>query len=124
MRKSVTLLLALSSLTAAWAAPDLVVGDKQNLTIVHLSTGQNLVVQIEPILKNDPKPGRKWSYLGPRKLPKHLKFLGESQQGKLQVFRFQCLGAGDEMLRLPLCTLKDGVWDGPATSFDLGVVSP
>jgi hypothetical protein len=47
---------------------------------------------------------------------------GESQEGKLQVFRFQCLGPGDSML--PMCTMKDGDWDGPASAYDLGVVNP
>ncbi|MBS2040654.1 hypothetical protein JST97_37050 [bacterium] len=108
----------------ALASPELVVGVKDNLTTVHLSPGQNLTVQIEPILKNDPIPGRKWTYLAPTNLGKPLKFLGESQRGRLQIFRFQCQSEGRDILSMPLCTKKDGRWDGLVNSYKLEVICP
>jgi hypothetical protein len=47
----------LAWLSAARAAPERVVGQPDHFTKVHLSSVQVLVVKVQAVLKNDPKPG-------------------------------------------------------------------
>ena len=128
MKKAAVWFITLACLQVAQAAPEVVVtGSTQKTTQVHLAAGQVLVVQVEPALEYaDPIPGRKWRFQAPKQVPPFLKLLGETDQGKRQIFRFQCLKGGHELLRLPLFVWKekDGYWDGPARTCDLEVMSP
>ena len=115
------MLLVILGATAVAAVP-VRVGDKQNLSTVHVPVGEQLVVTVDPTFKNDIKK-REWRYLPPALEGRQLKFLDESTKDGLQVFRFSVRTQGTTLLKIPY-VLVSKPEDGVFKFYTIEVVTP